>query len=70
MFWFHFQIRAIYTAVMSRMDDDRLPKHLLEWHPRHEKRTRGRKRATWLSCSKEDLDMVTGRVGIDYTQGK
>lgn len=51
------------------MDEDRLPKYLLEWHPRHGKKTRGRKRTTWLSCN-EDLEMVTGRVGIDYVQEK
>lgn len=45
--------------------EDRLPEYLLEWHPRHGKRTRERKRTTWLSCIEEDLEMVTGRVGID-----
>ena len=52
------------------MDDGRLPKYLLEWHPRHGKRTWGRKRTTWLSCIEEGLEMITERVGIDYIQGR
>ena len=55
---------------VSRMDDDRLLKYLLEWHLRRGKRTRGRKRTTWLSCIEEDLEMVTKRVGIDYIERK
>ena len=55
---------------LSYMDDGRLPKYLLEWHPRHGKRTWGRKRTTWLSCIEEGLEMITGRVGIDYIQGR
>ena len=54
---------------LSYMDDGRLPKYLLERHPRHGKRTWGRKRTTWLSCI-EGLEMITGRVGIDYIQGR
>ena len=55
---------------LSYMDDGRLPKYLLEWHPRHGKRTWGRKRTTWLSCIEEGLEMITGRVGTDYIQGR
>ena len=55
---------------LSYMDDGRLPKYLLEWHPRHGKRTWGRKRTNWLSCIEEGLEMITGRVGIDYIQGR
>lgn len=55
---------------LSYMDDGRLPKYLLEWHPRHGKRTWGRKRTTWLSCIEEGLEMITERVGIDYIQGR
>ena len=55
---------------LSYMDDGRLPKYLLEWHPRHGKRTWGRKRTTWLSCIEEGLEMITGRVGINYIQGR
>ena len=55
---------------LSYMDHGRLPKYLLEWHPRHGKRTWGRKRTNWLSCIEEGLEMITGRVGIDYIQGR
>ena len=58
--------RLRWFGHVLRMDAGRLPKYLLEMHPRNEKRTRGRKRTTWLSCVEEDLEMVTGRVGIDF----
>ena len=60
--------RLRWFGHVLRMYAGRLPKYLLELHPRNGKRTRGRKRTTWLSCVEEDLEMVTGRVGVDFME--
>ena len=53
-------------GYVSCMDDGRLTKYLLEWHPGPGKKTRGRKSTTWLNCIEENLEIITGKVGIDY----
>ena len=52
------------------MKDDRLQKYLLDWYPQHGKRSIGRRRTTWINCIEDDLELVTGRIGISYQQGK
>ena len=52
------------------MDSNRLPNYILDWTPKHGKRSAGRKRVTWMDCVEEDLALLTGRTGITHLQGK
>ena len=62
--------RLSWYGHVVRMNENRLPKYLLDWHPRHGKRSSGRQRVTWLECIEADLELVSGRIGIKHQQGK
>ena len=52
--------RLRWYGHVIRMPEERLPKYLINWTPRHGKRSRGRPRKSWLKCVKEDAATFTG----------
>ncbi len=59
--------RLRWYGHVIRMPEERLPKYLINWTPRHGKRSRGRPRKTWLNCVKEDAATFTGVKDIGDT---
>ena len=41
------------------MPEHRIPKVLMNWVPKHGKRSRGRPRKTWMQCVKKDATSLT-----------
>ena len=54
--------RLRWFGHVVRLLEERVPNHLLDWIPMHDKRSRGRPRKNWLSCVLED---VTSFIGVD-----
>ena len=52
--------RLRWFGHVVRMPEERVPKYLLKWIPKHGKRSRGRPRKNWLSCVLEDAAIFTG----------
>ena len=57
-------LRLRWYGHVVRMPEHRLPKYLLDWKPKHGKRSRGRPRKTWMDCVREDAAHFTGIPGI------
>ena len=51
-------------SVLSRMPEDRLPNYLLEWKPKHGKRSRGRHRKSLNGVFIEDAEQRLDRNGL------
>ena len=49
---------------VSRMPEDRLPNHLVEWKPKHGKRSRGRHRKSLNDVFIEDAEQRLDRNGL------
>ena len=62
--------RLKWYGHVVRMNNSRLPKYLLDWYPKHGHRSVGRQRTTWIKCVEEDLELLSGRVGITHQQGQ
>ena len=52
-------MRLRWFGHVSRMPDERLPKFLLDWAPKHGKRPRGRPKKSWVNCVREDAEQFT-----------
>jgi len=53
-------MRLRWYGHVVRMPDERLPKYLISWTPKHGKRSRGRPRRSWPNCVREDAALFTG----------
>ena len=62
--------RLRWFGHVVRMPDDRIPKYLLDWVPRHGKRSRGRPRKSWKSCVLEDAAAFNGVDNITLQMAK
>ena len=51
--------RLRWFGHVSRMPEHRIPKIMMNWVPRHGKRSRGRPRKTWMQCVQEDASCLT-----------
>ena len=61
--------RLRWYGHVVRMPDGRLQKYLLDWQPRHGKRSAGAQRITWIKCVQDDLDIISGIEGATHQQG-
>ena len=52
--------RLRWFGHVVRMSEERIPRYLLKWIPKHGKRSRGRPRKNWLTCVLEDASIFTG----------
>lgn len=53
-------MRLRWYGHVVRMPDERLPKYLINWTPKHGKRSRGRPRQSWINCVRDDAASFTG----------
>ena len=58
-------MRLRWYGHVVRMPDERLPKYLINWTPKHGKRSRGRPRQSWINCVINDAASFTGIRDID-----
>ena len=56
--------RLRWFGHVTRMPENRVPKYLISWTPKHGKRSRGRPRKSWLTCVQEDAAIFSGRPNI------
>ena len=56
--------RLRWFGHVSRMPEERLPNYLLDWKPRHGKRSRGRPRKTLNDVYIEDAERILDRNGL------
>ncbi|MCP4473446.1 MAG: reverse transcriptase family protein [Gammaproteobacteria bacterium] len=52
--------RLRWFGHVVRMSEERIPRYLLKWMPKHGKRSRGKLRKNWLTCVLEDASIFTG----------
>ena len=62
--------RLRWYGHVTRMPPERYPAYILDWTPKHGHRSQGAPRRTWTQCIEEDLELLTGKVGITCEQGK
>ena len=58
-------MRLRWYGHVTRMPEERLPNYLINWTPKHGKRSRGRPRKSWLNCVREDAALFTDIPDID-----